>query len=147
MVRRNSQRERQILLEPHRAAAAGMQRIAFRHRIKFGHRRARLQCDAGHPLHPGFQLNHLRRACKCGCGLVLITDIPVQANVRACVVPHARCICTRSRTGRGYRGEDFVFNLHALGAVLGCRQRIRDHHDQRFADVAYCVYRQRMLWR
>ncbi len=67
-VRRHAEDGGEVFLEPHRAAIAGIDRIAAGLGIERRQRGARLHRHAGHALHPGFEPRHMRgtgeRRCR-----------------------------------------------------------------------------------
>ncbi len=137
----------EIVLQPHRAAVAGMDGEAAGRLVEFGKRRARLHRHAGDALHPGLEPRHMSSAGERRFRRIEIAEVAVEADVGAGAVVHARRILSRRRHGIDHGWKNFVIDLHRLCAVLRCKYRVSDNHRDGLADKARFICRQRMVRR
>ena len=112
-------------LQPHRAAVAGIERVAPGRRIECAERGARLHRHAGDALHPGFEARDMRGARKGGLGRRGVAELGVEADIGACVSSHSAARPGRAAATRvGHGGQRARSRLDVLGAVLGRVRRV-----------------------
>ena len=145
--RRHVEHGGEIVLQPHRAAIAGIDRVAAALGIVGGERGARLHRHAGDALHPGFEPGDVGGAGKGGVGRRRVAKLAVEADIRQCAVVHPRRILARGGNGSDDRRQNVVIDRNTLGAVLRRVHGFGNHHRHRFADETRLVGRQRIMRR
>ena len=80
--RRHVEHGGEIVLQPHRAAVAGIDGVAAGLRIECRERRARLHRHAGDALHPGLEPGHVGGAGKGGVGRRRVAKLAIEADIR-----------------------------------------------------------------
>ena len=143
----NAEHGREIDLQPHRAAVAGMDGVAAGVRIVRREHGARLHRHAGDALHPGLELRHMRGARKRGLGRRGVAKLCIEADIGARLIVHARRILARRRHRVGHARQRLVVDLDKLRAVLGRPHGVGDNHRHRLADEAHLVGRQQIMRR
>ena len=145
--RRHVEHGGEIVLQPHRAAIAGIDGVAAALGVVGGERRARLHRHAGDALHPGLEPGDVGGAGKGGVGRRRVAKLAIEADVRLCAVVHPRRILARGRNGFDHGRQDVVIDHDTLGAVFRRVHGFGDDHRHRFADETRLVGRQRIMRR
>ena len=143
----HAEHDREVYLRTPRAARARVQRVEACRRIVLAHRRARFQRHARHAWHPRLEARDVRGPRERSRRAFSIARQRVEADVRLRIVEHAWRIGTGRRGGVGDGRQDLVVDVDKLRRVLCRADRFRDHHRDRFADVADLVDRQRVMRR
>ena len=142
---RHAQRFRQVVLDALAAARAGIERVMIALRVVHGERRARLQRDAGDPVHAGLEPDHVGGAGERGVGGGRIAAVGVDAHVGAGLLPDERRAGGRRLGGADHDRQRLVLHPHRLGAVAGGRRRLGDDHGHRLAHEPHAVGGQRRV--
>ena len=137
----------EIVLQPQRAAIAGIDGVASGRGVELGERGARLHRHAGDALHPGFEPCHMGGAGKRGLGRRASPRSASKQTLERALVVHARRILPRRRAGLDDGGQHFVVDLDRFGAVLRRIHGFGDDHRDRFANETRLVGRQRIVRR
>ena len=147
LLRRHTKYGGEIVLEPHRAAVAGIDGEASRRGVVVGERAARLHRHAGDALYPGFEAGDMRGAGEGGGGRGGVAKLGIEAHVGADAFVHDGRILPRRGGGLDHRRQHVIIDLDGLDAVLRRIDGLGDHHRHRFADEARFVGRQRKMRR
>ena len=147
LVGRHAEDGGEIVLEPHRAAIAGIKRVAAARRIERRERGAWLHWHAGDAAHPGVEARDVRGARKRRVGCRGVAKAGVETDIGARGLVHARRILPRRSAGLDHSRQHVVIDLDSLGAVLGGVHRFGDDHRDRLANEANLIGRQRKVRR
>ena len=137
---------RYLLLLPHDAAGAGVERVASGRRVVDADRGARLHRHAGDAIDPGVEPRDVGGARERRIGRFGVADLGVDHDVRQVVVEPRRVFFDRRRRV-GHGRQRLVVDDHFSAASLACSDRLGDDEGDRGADVADAIGRQHVMRR
>ncbi len=138
-VRGDAQNARKLVLLAHRAAAAGIERIAAGGGVVRGERRARFKRNTGDAIDVKVHRHHMvgRREGRIGCGFV--AEGGVDRDVLRRLVPHERCAELHRVFRMKHERQFLVVDRNRFGGIERLRLRFGDHSGDRLAHMAHLV--------
>ena len=144
-VGRNAEHRGKLVLLPHRAAGAGIERVAAGRGIVMAERRARFERHAGDAADMEFLFHDMRRAGECPVGRLGIAEPRIDEHVVRNFIPDDRRARPHRVFGMQHEGQLLVLHLHRFGRVHRLRLGRGDHHGDGLADVARLVRGQQQM--
>jgi len=138
-LRRDAENRRELALLAHRAAAAGMQRVAAGRGVVLGNRGARLERHAGHPADMEVLGDDVIGRRKRLVGRRAIAEPGVDRDVVRHLVPQRRRARLHGVLRMQHVGKGLVVDRDRLGGIERLGGRLGHHHGDRFADMARLV--------
>ena len=129
----------------HRAAAAGVERVAAGRRVVVAEPGAQLHRHRGDAADVVLHLHDVIGLREGAVGRLLVAEQRVDEDVVGHLVPHHGGAGLDGRGGLDDERQLLVFDLDRLGGVHRLGARLRHHHRQRLADMARLVGRQQMM--
>ncbi len=144
-IRRNAEHGGELVLLAHRAAAAGMQRVAAARRVVFGERRSRLERHAGDTVDMEVHGDDVIGAGEGTVGRLLVAERRVDRHIARRLRPHHRCARLHGIFGMEDERQNLVVDLDGLGGIERLGLGLRHHHGDGLADMADLVGRQQHM--
>ena len=145
VFRRDTEHLNELVLLPHRAAGAGIERIAAGGGVVLAERRARLERHAGDSADMKILRHHMRGAGERLIGRLDIAEHGFHRDVIRHLVPKHRRAGPHRILGMQDERQFFVSHLDRFGGIHGLRLGHRHHHGDRFADMPHLVGRQERI--
>ena len=135
----------ELALLPHRAAAAGMQRVAAACRVVIGDAGARLHRHAGDAADVEIMGDDMRGLREGAVGRRGIAETRIDQDIVRHFVPDRRRAGLHGVFGMQHEGQFVVDDGERLGGIERLRLGFRDHHGDGFADMARFVGGQQQM--
>ena len=145
VLRRDAEHLNELALLPHRAAGAGIERIAAGRGVVVAERGARLERHAGDAADMKILRHHMRGARERLVGRLDIAEHGLHRDVVRHLVPQHRRAGPHRILGMQHERQFLVTHFDRLGGVHGLRLGLRHHHGDRFADMPRLVGRQQRI--